>query len=742
MRLALQSKRQHRQQISRVVSYPPPVGGWNARDALANMKPTDAVRLVNWFPRTTDVVIRGGDAAHFTGMDGDACTLAVYNALSGHSQMFAATETGVWDASTTSSLAENNYLNLPGASGDYASTPDSAAASITGDIDLRTQVAFDVFPPSGDESLISKFVTSGDQRSYRIYVNSSGIVGFQSSSAGTLGTLVSEGSTVALSVSAGDSIWIRATLDVDNGAGGHDVKFYTSTDYDPDAVTGTWTQLGATVTGAGTTSIFDSTADVEIGSVNGGTNPTDGKIYRAQILNGIAGSIVADFDPNDATAGDPTVVSSHTGETYTLQGNASIQTPLATSAVTNGRFQWVNFGDGTNNYLIMVNGVDKPLYYNGTTWVSVDAASSPALTGITTTLLVQVMVYQGRLFFIPIDSLSFWYLAAGAAGGALTEFDLSSIARMGGYLVAMTTWTFDGGDGPDDYAVFVTSEGEIIIYRGTNPSSASTWTLVGKYFLGKPLGRRCFVNYGGDVVLITQNGAFPLSAAMQSASIDRRLALTDKIENAFNEASRSYGANFGWEATLYPAQGALVFNIPTAEVTTAEQYVMNTITKAWCRFTAWNANCFGVFNGELYFGAGDSVYKAWTGTADGEDEIISEAKQAFSYFGANTQQKRFTLFQPILQTNGPISFLTGLDVDFKDENILGEATYAVTGGALWDEALWDVGMWAASLAIVKTWTSPQENVGYAAAGKLKINTDALTVSWMASNFVFEQGGIL
>ena len=46
MRQALRSKAPQRQQISVLQSYPAPIGGWNKRDALAEMKPTDAVDLV------------------------------------------------------------------------------------------------------------------------------------------------------------------------------------------------------------------------------------------------------------------------------------------------------------------------------------------------------------------------------------------------------------------------------------------------------------------------------------------------------------------------------------------------------------------------------------------------------------------------------------------------------------------------------------------------------------------------
>jgi hypothetical protein len=46
-----------------------------------------------------------------------------------------------WLGSTKSAFIANGYLALPGTSGNYASAPDSAALSITGNIDIRCKVA-------------------------------------------------------------------------------------------------------------------------------------------------------------------------------------------------------------------------------------------------------------------------------------------------------------------------------------------------------------------------------------------------------------------------------------------------------------------------------------------------------------------------------------------------------------------------------------------------------------------------
>jgi hypothetical protein len=76
---------------------------------------------------------------------------------------------------------------------------------------------------------------------------------------------------------------VRVTVDVDNGSSGYDVKFWMS----DDGVT--WAQLGATVTTAGVITLYSGTSVCFVGS-RGLAESIAGKVYRAQIFNGIDGT--------------------------------------------------------------------------------------------------------------------------------------------------------------------------------------------------------------------------------------------------------------------------------------------------------------------------------------------------------------------------------------------------------------------------------------------------------------------
>jgi hypothetical protein len=214
------------------------------------------------------------------------------------------------------------YGNFPGASGDYISTPDSAALDVLGDIELIAYAAATVWTPAAAQVLFAKFVYSTPNRSYQIFLNTNGKLTLETSYDGT--NAVSGQSTVAPSITDGSGLWIKANLDVNDGAGNRVYNFYTSNDpviTTPASVS--WTQLGTTVTTAGTTTIFNSIAGLEIGSDNSGDNRFAGKIHRAIVKNGIGGTTVADYNANDYVTGS-TFVSSTTGETYTLNGATSV----------------------------------------------------------------------------------------------------------------------------------------------------------------------------------------------------------------------------------------------------------------------------------------------------------------------------------------------------------------------------------------------------------------------------------
>lgn len=414
----------------------------------------------------------------------------------------------------------------------------------------------------------------------------------------------------------------------------------------------------------------------------------------------------------------------------------------AVSGLSNNRWQVTNMSTTGGNFLLCVNGADNMRLYDGSAWTAITAVSTPAITGIATTSLVHVHVFKERAFYIEKDSLSVWYAAAGAFAGALTELPLQAVFKKGGYLVAMGSWTLDGGSGMDDYAVFVTSEGEAAVYQGTNPASASTWALVGVYNIGKPIGRRCMLKFGGDLLIITTDGVVPASRAFVKArSEGTAVAITDIIQGAMAGSVKLYSAEFGWELTLYSEGPALILNVPNTNG--QQQYVMNTYTKAWCRFTGWEANCFAELNGSLYYGGNTFVRKAWTGPADLGVAITGDVITAFNYFGDRSSFKFMTMMQPIFGWDAaPSSLLVGVNADFETSDPTSEITLPSASGSTWDSGLWDSAVWGGEAEVKNSWYTAV-GTGYAIALHIKVTSSlAESFTFSAVNYLYQRGSPL
>ena len=365
------------------------------------------------------------------------------------------------------------------------------------------------------------------------------------------------------------------------------------------------------------------------------------------------------------------------------------------------------------------------------------------ITGVNSNTFVNVNLFKNRLYFCQNNSLSFWYLDTSAISGAATEFPLGGFYRNGGYLQAMGTWTLDAGYGVDDFAVYVTSMGEVLVYQGINPNDATDWKMKGLWQMGQTFSRRCFFKWGGDLLLLTQDGLVPLTSALQSDRLDPRINLTDKIYYAVSQACSQYYANFGWQINYLAEANMLIFNIPTNDG--IEQYVMNTINKSWARFTNISANCFVVAGNEkMYFGGNGFVGQYFTGYSDNNTNITGTCQQAYNYFGTQGQLKRFTLVRPIFQTDrGMPTVLCGISTDFDTVPLVNQIAFnpATIKTGVWDTAKWDQNTWGGGAVITKYWQGVT-GLGFSASVNLNIASQNIDFHWASTDYVMENGGVL
>lgn len=315
------------------------------------------------------------------------------------------------------------------------------------------------------------------------------------------------------------------------------------------------------------------------------------------------------------------------------------------------RWQFVNFSNDAGRFAILVNGAQDPIRYDGSAWSTNAVTGSSGSITLNDANLNFVFAHKRRLHFIEKQTLRVWFLAVNAIAGASQLLDLGPIFTKGGYLVGAARLTLDGGVGPDDFAAYLTNEGQVALYQGTDPSDANNWSLVGVYNLPRPVGARCMLEVGTDVLVLTEAGIIPLTQALKRPEEDAgKVALSRKISPTLASSAQSYGANYGWQPILYPGRGGLmILNVPTEELDTSEQYVRSTESGGWARFTGINAFCWGYANGEIYFGSTSGVYRWDVGASDNSEPIVADLLPAFSDFGNRTMTKNFLMVRALLR---------------------------------------------------------------------------------------------
>jgi hypothetical protein len=410
------------------------------------------------------------------------------------------------------------------------------------------------------------------------------------------------------------------------------------------------------------------------------------------------------------------------------------------SGLTNARWQHTMFSGAYGTYyLMMVNGADLGRQYDGAAWANL------VTTGVTSDNFSNITAHKSRLWFVRKDSLSPYYLPLFAITGVATEFNIGGLFKKGGYLLSVGALTLDAGIGSDDLFVFASSEGEVVVYRGTDP--ATNFTLVGIYEIPKPIGARCLQKYGGDLAVITQQGIYAMSKGFLSMSIDRAQEMTYNISPTFQSDAASFASTFGWQFALHTEQNLLIVNVPsTTAGGVAVQYLMNTITGAWSRFLGLNCTSICIFNGNLMIGMSGKVVRLFQVTNDFGANITGEIITAFNYLNRSPKNKHVNMLRAHMNLTASLALELAVLGDFKFSNpdyqpadvILPNSTF----GGVWDSAVWDASYWAYGDFPPLDWKTVFANPSSVIALGLRMATKSGTVRLSALDILYTKGGVL
>ena len=763
MRLTASAKRLPKNIVSQAVPLPAPVGGLDGISPLANMPIDRAIQMDNWVPRPGWIEPRKGFIPWSTGLGSNKVpvqTIMSYNNNSGTRKLFgvagnviydcsnknvAATTTNVTGLGTSrlqfvmfSNPATNQYLvtvdgtQLPWIyDGSIWSQPSiyigNASGSITWSVNMINGESINL-----NGTLVTFVTTTATGNEVQIQDNLqdtlSALVNFLNSSADVY---ISQ---CTYSQSLGTTLYITYKT---SGNLGND--FTIAAGYATGSITFSVNPSnGDTVTLNGVVVEFINSGTTPVGNqVNIGANLTDSLSNLFSFLSGSSSTYFQDFtfvvngDVLELTAANPGIL----GNTLLISASAAVASGTSLVGGSGAASSGKNLSGGTQDY------------------------------GISPKSFINVNSYMNRLWFVPNNSTDVVYLqTVGGISGAASVFPLGQLLRKGGYIVAIGTWTVDTRQNVDEYIAFISSRGEVIVYQGTDPTTATTFALTGIYQIGSPIGRRCCLRISGDLQVITVDGVVGMSEMLSTdRAAANRVSLTSIIMNEIATDAQAYKNNFGWQMIEFAFGTLAIINVPIEENNQAIQYVMNTITGAWCRFIGldttgtinytygMNANCWEVdAYDNIYFGANDGTIYQWNvGASDNTLPITCLVKTAYNNFGNGAQLKRYPLLQPLITTTGSPIPSIGINVDFKDTSILSTAEPYGVNSTNWDQINWDQFNWPGPATTQDSWTSVQ-GIGHYVSIVTQLTTQSTpsnpayypTIQLNGWNIIAEQGAFV
>lgn len=459
---------------------------------------------------------------------------------------------------------------------------------------------------------------------------------------------------------------------------------------------------------------FATAGGVFLVGVNG---DDDGFIYDGELFYPLGSAAISRLEYDGETT--PFLAG------QTLTGGTSGATGTIIRVIDNGTtgsliLSGVTGGGFDNNEAITSSGGGAALA-NGDSFVVV-----AAFTGIATSQLSYVWVYKQRLWFAEKESLNAWYLPVDQITGAAVKFPLGPVFGRGGSLLFGQTWSLDSGaeGGLSEQNIFTSTEGEVAVYQGSDPADAASWSKVGVYRIGRPLGSKAFIRAGGDLVIATDIGFVPLSQAIQrDIAALSPAAVSFPIETAWNDRV-SERSGLPWQCEIWPTKQMSVIALPTVANSRPEMLVTNARTGAWANFTGWDGDCMEVFKDRLFYGSKEGkVIEAGVTGADQGVPYTAAVVPLFSDLGAAASIKTVGMARAVLLSPFPVNDSISIQVDFTVMLPPAPDAAAISGVSAWGSGVWGTSLWgtAPSKQAVQAWRSVAGS-GSAIAPSLQITS--------------------
>ena len=430
---------------------------------------------------------------------------------------------------------------------------------------------------------------------------------------------------------------------------------------------------------------------------------------------------------------------------------------VAEVGVTGASDTWVgvNYQNVAGQFLLIANEAGGYAIYDGTSWFTPVAGIGPTnIDGVDPTKICWVTTWKERVWFFVKDSTVGYYLPPGQLTGKATAFDFGTQMDHGGSLSFLGGWTVDGGIGTDDYLVAIGSQGDVVIYKGTDPNDISSFALHGVWYSGPlPVGLRAVDGGGGDISILTQFGVVSVSNLLKvsTEAAQMKAHLSKNVDPLVAALMRDYSTLKGWQLITLAKEELTLVRAPPL----LTSYIQNsflafkTTTEAWSVLSdlpyAHIVNTGSVAYAGTMFG---TVVRAFDGSIDnvgldgvGGNGIRCRVTPAYSALGSPGLNKHIKMIRPFfIAVAAPYIEFTVLTNYEPPVSVFIPSIVQGDFGGIWDVSKWNIGKWGGGVTSIHYWYGCT-GWGHAVTVQLDYTTGGDTVL-MGLDYWLGVGGVM
>lgn len=431
------------------------------------------------------------------------------------------------------------------------------------------------------------------------------------------------------------------------------------------------------------------------------------------------------------------------GNIYDVTAGGTPVLAVTATGSTDDEWWTTQFSTAADTFLLAVSpGAGYWTYSTTSGWVQRTVTNLP--TSVRT-----VAVWKRRVWFTCLEDQNVYYMdTVDAITGTATSFPMGSMLRNGGYVSSLINWTMDAGLSIDDYLVAIGTEGDVAVWEGTDPTSATTFQIKGVWYVG-PVPRHgvYFTPFGGDVMIVSELGLVPMSRLISGQySQDQQIGPASKIQSVFAPLVRKLINEKYFDVFVVPSSEVLVIKMP-ADGGTYRQFAMNVTTGAWCQFVGIPMRSAAVIGGQLYFGTEDGfTCKGLYGDRDGVDSVGAggnyvegDMQTSFQNFGTPAQLKKFGMVRPVFIATAAPSVKLQINTQFLLSPVGGSPFFSGDDNGIWDLSAWNAASWVGQNTY-QAWYGTA-GLGYYGSMRMKVRGLPATV-FTSAHMMTELGGVM